>query len=259
VSEVRPYYSQRGLSAAYYDLLTEADTSLKGDVDAYADLAPAGGSVLELGVGTGRVAFALAERGMRVTGVDLAPAMLDQARAKRDALPAEVAARVTLRLGDMTSLALEGAFDVVICPFFGLAHLPAGAAWRNVFEVIARHMRPGGRAAVHLPLAEMMQSPAPNPSAPVLRAPVGDQGRVLELYVRERSFRPRNRRFDQVLDYVLADAFGAVERRSLERLTFYAADPAPFARAAGLEVDGAPTPLGGVGEIHRFRKAAVDA
>ena len=69
--EVRPYYSDKGLAATFYDLTTEADSSLAGDIDLYAAMAP-GGSVLELGSGTGRVSLALAERGMRVLGVDLA-------------------------------------------------------------------------------------------------------------------------------------------------------------------------------------------
>ncbi|MDP3658723.1 class I SAM-dependent methyltransferase [Phenylobacterium sp.] len=257
--EVRPYYSVRSLSAAYYDLITQADTSLQGDVDTYAELAPPAGEILELGVGTGRVAFALAELGFSVVGVDLAPAMLAQAEAKRANLAPHVGARVMLQLGDMTSLNIGRVFDAVICPFFALSHLPAGAAWRNTFAGIASHLRPGGRAAVHMPLAELMQRPAPAPDAPVMRAPVDDQGRTLNLYVRERSFRPRINRFDQVLDYVLADAFGAVEQRSLERQTYYAADPTPFALEAGLQIDGSPSLLGGVGEIHRYLKPASDA
>lgn len=257
--EVRPYYSRRGLSAAYYDLVTESDRTLDGDIEAYAALPPPGGEVLELGVGTGRVALTLAERGFQVVGVDLAPAMLAQAMAKRDACAPQVAARVELKLGDMTSLALGRTFDAVVCPFFALAHLPAGAAWRNAFETMRRHLRPGGFAAVHLPLADVMRGPPPDPRAPVLRAPVDGAGRTLELYVRERSFRPANGRFDQVLDYVLAAPGGAVEQRSRERQTFYASDPAPFARAAGLLTEGSPTLLGGVGEIHRFRRPGADA
>ena len=63
--------------------------------------------MLELGPGTGRLTFALAERGLRVTGVEIAPAMLAQAAAKRAELEPEVAARVELRRGDMTSLDLK--------------------------------------------------------------------------------------------------------------------------------------------------------
>ena len=84
---VRPYYADKGLSAAFYDTVTAADARLAGDIDAYARLAPTGGSILELGVGTGRLAFALAEMGFSVVGVDIAPAMLAQAQAKRADLP----------------------------------------------------------------------------------------------------------------------------------------------------------------------------
>jgi SAM-dependent methyltransferase len=254
-SEARPYYADRGLSAVYYDLITAHDPTLEGDVAFYAGLAPPGGEVLELGAGTGRVAFGLAERGLRVTGVELAPAMLAQATAKQAELDPQVAERVTLRLGDMTQLRLDALFDVVICAFFGLACLPAGAAWKNAFAVMARHLKPDGRVAVHLPSPGAMAEPAPaEPDRAVFRAPLGEGGRALQLFVRERSFRPRIGRFDQVLDYVVTDPRGAVERRSFERQTYYAADPAPFAAAAGLVPDREPVPLADVGEIHVFRR-----
>jgi SAM-dependent methyltransferase len=250
----RPYYAEKGLSAAFYDTITALDTRLAGDVDIYAGLAPAGGSVLELGAGTGRVAFALAERGFSVTGVDLAAGMLAQAEAKRAALPAEVAARVELRRGDMTALDLKRTFDLVACSYFTLAHVPAGSAWRNTFATAARHLAPGGRAAFHLPLTEIMRLPGPkNPELPVLDEPLPGGGR-LRLYVRERSFREAIGRLDQVLEYVELDARGAVLRRSPERLTYYLTDPEPLAATAGLLRDRDPIPLGGVGEIWVFRK-----
>jgi len=254
--ELRPYYSERGLSARYYDLITEHDPSLDGDVVLYAGLAPPGGSVLELGSGTGRVAFALAALGLRVEGIDLAPAMIALAEAKRAELDPVVAQRVGFRRGDMAAIDLGRSFDAVICPFFGLAHLPGGAAWKNTFNVMARHLAPGGRCAVHLPLTERMAGPGPqDPSRPVMRLATGEAGRTLELFVRERRFRPGIGRMDQVLDYVVTDAFGAVEARTFERQTFYAADPAPYAQAAGLIADEAPVRLGDVGDVHIFRRA----
>ena len=62
MAPTRPYYAERGLSAAFYDTVTAADARLAGDLDIYADLAAAGGSILELGSGTGRLAIALAQR-----------------------------------------------------------------------------------------------------------------------------------------------------------------------------------------------------
>lgn len=250
--EVRPYYSDKGLAATFYDLTTEADSSLAGDVDLYAAMAPPGGSVLELGSGTGRVSLALAERGLKVLGIDLSPTMLAQAEAKLAQAAPDVAARVRFRRGDMAALNLGETFDAVICPYFGLAHLPAGSGWRNVFEGVARHLRPGGRAAFHLPLGELLSQPAPPRNTPVLQRALPDHSK-LTLFIRERTSKPAVGRFDQVVEYVVENPKGAV-RRSLDRLTFYIADPEPFAIAAGLAVDGPPTPQGGAGMMHRFVK-----
>lgn len=255
MAQVSAYYADKGLSAAFYDLITAHDRSLDGDIDLYARLAPPGGAILELGAGTGRVAAALAERGFHVLGIDAAPSMLKHAEARRAALAADGAARLEFRRGDMAALALGRTFDAVICPFFGLAHLPAGAAWSNVFAGVAAHLAPGGRAAFHLPSERVMTAPGPpDPSLPVARLSVDDAGNELRLFVRERRFREAIGRFDQLMDYVVVDPAGRTVRSSRERLTYYAAEPAPFALAAGLLPDGAPVNLGGVGEVHLFRK-----
>lgn len=255
MAKVRPYYADGGLSAAFYDVVTAADATLAGDVELYAGLPPAGGAVLELGTGSGRVAQALAERGLRVTGVDIAPAMLARAEARRAALPPEVAGRIELKRGDMTGLDLKRTFDAVICPFFTLAHVPAGAAWKNAFAVAARHLPPGGLAAFHLPRLEVMRSLGPvNAAVPVMDQALGD-GRRLLLFVKERSFRAPPGRLDQVIEYALADAAGRIVERSPERLSYWMADPEPFAAAAGLVLDRPPQPLGGAGDVWVFRKA----
>jgi SAM-dependent methyltransferase len=254
MAQARPYYADRSMSAAFYDVVTAADARLVGDVDIYAKLAPAAGRVLELGAGAGRIALALAERGFSVTGIEIAPAMLAQGQAKRAALDPETAARVTLRRGDMTALDLKAVFDLVICPYFTLAHVPAGAAWRNTFATAARHLEPGGIAAFHLPLRSVMSSPGPNPDLPVLDQPL-EGGRRLQLYVRERTFRDAIGRLDQVIEYVERGPDGQVLRRSPERLTYYLTDPEPLAAQAGLVRQQDPIEIGGVGEIWVFRKA----
>lgn len=254
MAAVKPYYAPGSLSAAFYDVVTAADARLSGDVEIYAGLAAPGASVLELGTGSGRIAAALAGRGFQVTGVDLSRPMLEQAQARRAALPAEVAGRIELRLGDMTALDLKRGFDLVLCPYFTLAHVPAGAAWKNAFATMARHLAPGGLAAVHLPLLELMrQAGPPDPQAVVLDEPLPGGGR-LRLRVAARSFKASIGKLEQVIDYEEVDAQARPVRRSLERLTYYMADPAPFAAGAGLIPDRPPIPLGGVGEIHLLRK-----
>ncbi|THD77150.1 MAG: class I SAM-dependent methyltransferase [Phenylobacterium sp.] len=252
---VRPYYAPGSLSAAFYDVVTAADGQLSGDVELYAGLAAPGASVLELGVGSGRVAVALAMRGLSVTGVDIARPMLAQAQARRDMLEPQAAARVELRQGDMTALDLKRSFDLVIAPYFVLAHLPTGAAWRNAFKSAARHLKPGGLAAFHLPLLSLMRRASPpDPEAVVLNEALDGGGR-LRLYVRERRFREDVGRLEQVIDYEEVDARGAAARRSSERLAYYMADPEPLAAEAGLRLDRPAIPLGGVGEVWVFRKA----
>jgi SAM-dependent methyltransferase len=253
MAAVRPYYAPGAMSATFYDVVTAADARLAGDVEVYAALAPAGGAVLELGAGSGRITAALAERGLAVTGVDLSKAMLEQAQARRASLAPEVASRIELRLGDMTALDLKRRFDLVVCPYFTLAHVPVGQAWKNSFATAARHLPPGGLAAFHLPrLALMRQAGPPDPAALVLDEPLAGGGR-LRLRVLARTFRDAVHRLEQVIEYEELDAGGASLRRSAERLAYYMADPTPYAAAAGLRPDREPVALGGVGDIWVFR------
>ncbi|MBL8772842.1 MAG: class I SAM-dependent methyltransferase [Phenylobacterium sp.] len=250
-----PYYAPASLSAAFYDRVTAADSRLAGDEALYAGLAPPGGSILELGAGTGRLTAALAARGHEVTGVDISPAMLQQGQARLAGLAPDAGRRARLVRGDMTALDLKRTFDLVICPYFTLAHVPGGAAWRNTFATAARHLAPGGRAAFHLPSLEIMRRPGPaDPTKPVLDLPLDDGGR-LRLFIQERRFREGINRLDQVVEYVVLDAAGRILRRSPERLTYYWTAPQPIAEAVGLALDGAPVDLGGVGEVWVFRRA----
>ena len=111
---------------------------------AVADLA-AGGAVLELGVGTGRLALPIADRGLDVTGLDASSAMLDVLRAKPGA------ERLTLVEGDMacpdpsrTGLA-DGSFSLVLIGFNTLFNLTSEAAQVACVTHVARLLRPGGR------------------------------------------------------------------------------------------------------------------
>lgn len=256
MAKAKPYYAPGSLSAVFYDRITAADGQLLGDEDIYANLVPTARTILELGAGTGRLTAGLAERRYQVCGVDISPTMLSQAEARVAKLAPEVRERIELRQGDMTSLDLKRTFDVVICPFFTLAHVPTGAAWRNTFAVAARHLAEGGLAAFHLPKLELMRGlDKPDPRRPVLDQPLGD-GRALLLFVTERSFKPGANRLEQVLDYVLADETGRIAHRSSERLTYYMTDPEPLAATAGLVLDRPPIDLGGVGDVFVFRKAS---
>jgi SAM-dependent methyltransferase len=113
------------------------------DIGHYAELArQADGPIVELAVGSGRVAIAVVEAtGKPVLGIDSSPAMLELARERAAGLPLE------LRLGDMRDFELEEPAALVYVPFRSLLHLHGWHDKRRAFECAARALRPGGRFA----------------------------------------------------------------------------------------------------------------
>lgn len=108
----------------------------EGSVAALYELA-SGGPVLELGVGTGRVAVPLAERGLEVVGVDISPEMLAKLREKSSAVEAVEA--------DMTTVTLNREFPLVYVAFNSIFVLETQEDQVRLFRNAAAHLRPGGR------------------------------------------------------------------------------------------------------------------
>jgi SAM-dependent methyltransferase len=125
-----------------YDLWA---ADMTADIPFYVELARAAdGPVVELAVGTGRVAIPVARAiGRPVIGIDASPGMLRQAR--KDAATASV--ELTLIEGDMRDLDLDEPASLVYCPFRALLHLPTWADRRRVFERVGASLKPGGRFA----------------------------------------------------------------------------------------------------------------
>ena len=105
-----------------------------------------GGPVLELGVGTGRLAVPLAERGLEVHGIDASPAMLERLAAKAAAAGVTVPAT----LGDFADVPVEvpDGFAVVLVAFNTLFNLPDAETQRRCMAAVARRLRPDGRFVV---------------------------------------------------------------------------------------------------------------
>jgi SAM-dependent methyltransferase len=134
--------------ARLYDLDLADDP---GDLDLYLALAArVEGPILELAVGTGRLAVPLAEAGYDVTGVDLDPAMLDRARRRAARAPAAAAGRLTFVEADLVGLRLPhpGTFGLAFIALNSLLVLPSRAAQRAALRTMADHLAPGGLAVV---------------------------------------------------------------------------------------------------------------
>lgn len=120
--------------------------SRRNDVDFYLERArDVAGPVLELGVGCGRLALALAREGIEVVGVDRSPEMLRELSRRVEAEPESVRARVSWHLADARGLELDQRFDLVTLPFNGLAHFYDEASIGEVFATVRRHLRRRGR------------------------------------------------------------------------------------------------------------------
>ena len=128
--------------APIYDRWSEHMTE---DVPFYLDLArEADGPMVELAVGTGRVAIPVArETGKRVVGIDRSPAMLAVARERA----AEAGVDLVLREQDMRDFDLDEPAALVYSPFRSLLHLPTWGDKRRVFDRVAANLEPGGRFA----------------------------------------------------------------------------------------------------------------
>jgi SAM-dependent methyltransferase len=142
----RPDAETAAALARLYDLDLTEDP---GDLDLYLALADrAEGPILELAVGTGRLAIPLAEAGHDVTGVDLDPAMLARARTRVSGTPAET--RLTLIEADVVGLRLAdaGRYGLAFIALNSLLVLPTRAAQRAAIRALADHLEPGGLAVV---------------------------------------------------------------------------------------------------------------
>jgi SAM-dependent methyltransferase len=129
------------------------------DLDLYLALAArADGPILELAVGTGRLAVPLAQAGYQVTGVDVDPAMLARARRRADGAGPGTLDRLSLVEADLVGLRLAdaGIFHLAFIALNSLLVLPNRAAQRAALRTMADHLAPGGLAVadVWIPDAE---------------------------------------------------------------------------------------------------------
>ena len=229
------FYARPSLNVETYDRRAEQDiagTDAEGDVEFYLDLASrVGGPVLDVGGGTGRVAWPLAVAGHHVVSVDRSESMLAAAEAKRASMPVEAGQRVRFVRADMADFSLPDSsrpdssradsFRLAITPFRSFQALLAPEQQRGALASIHRHLAPGGLLVLDLfdPRVEWL-SPGdvatPRPERPSVRHPV--TGNEVHIRVLSRA----NDAFHQVLEerweFSESNAEGHVVRREEETL-----------------------------------------
>ncbi|HEY6693919.1 MAG TPA: class I SAM-dependent methyltransferase [Solirubrobacteraceae bacterium] len=147
-------YFGESVAARYDDLSWSMyDPALiESTVDLLAELA-GDGAALELAIGTGRIALPLAERGVRVAGIDNSEAMLGRLREKPGA------ERIEAGVGDMATTRVEGEFSLVYLVFNTIFNLTTQDGQVACFENAAAHLGSGGRFVIEARVPELQRLP----------------------------------------------------------------------------------------------------
>ena len=121
-------------------------------VDFIASLA-GGGDALELGIGTGRIALPLAQRGIHVHGIDLSAAMVEKLREKKGAED------VGVTVGDFATTRVHRTFSVAYLVFNTIMNLTTQDEQVACFENVAAHLEPGGSFVIEVQLPDLQRLP----------------------------------------------------------------------------------------------------
>ncbi len=142
------------VAAAYDTRYADLDTPAVVDpaVDFLAELAGSG-AALELGIGTGRIALPLVERGVPVHGIELSPDMVAQLRAKPGGGAVEVA------IGDFATTTVDGRFSLAYLVRNTITNLTSQDAQVACFRNVAAHLEPGGCFVIEVYIPELQRLP----------------------------------------------------------------------------------------------------
>ena len=121
-------------------------------VDFLADLA-GDGAALELGIGTGRIALPLAQRGIRVHGIDLSEAMIARLRAKPGG------EEIGVTIGDFATTRVVGTFSLAYLVFNTIMNLTTQDLQVACFQNVAAHLEPRGCFVIEVGLPDLQRLP----------------------------------------------------------------------------------------------------
>jgi SAM-dependent methyltransferase len=121
-------------------------------VNLLAELAGTG-AALELGIGTGRIALPLSQRGVRVHGIELSPAMVAQLQAKPGA------GDIGVTIGDFAATRVAGTFKLAYLVRNTIMNLTTQDEQVECFRNVAAHLEPGGCFVIEVVVPELQRLP----------------------------------------------------------------------------------------------------
>jgi len=139
---------------------------LRPVVDLLADLA-GHGPTLEFGIGTGRIALPLAQRGVRVIGIDNSEAMVARLRAKPGA------ADINVTIGNFATTRVDGEFTLVYLVFNTIFNLVTQEEQVACFQNAAVHLDSGGRFVIETHVPDLQRLPLGQTIIPYRAEPEG--------------------------------------------------------------------------------------
>jgi SAM-dependent methyltransferase len=153
VRDADGYFDER-VAARYDDSEAEMFEAEVIDpvVEVLVELAGSG-RALELGIGTGRIALPLAQRGVSVHGIDLSKAMVARLRAKRDGED------IGVTIGDFATTTVDGSFSLAYLVFNTIMNLTTQAAQVACFRNAAAHLEPGGCFVIEVTIPDLRRLP----------------------------------------------------------------------------------------------------
>jgi SAM-dependent methyltransferase len=213
------YFGERIAAVYDADSASMFDPAVVGPaVETLAELA-GDGAALEFAIGTGRIAVPLAERGVRVSGIDNSEPMLAQLRAKSGA------ERIEAEVGDMASTRVEGDFSLVYLVFNTIFNLTTQDGQVACFENAAAHLQPGGRFVIEARVPELQRLPLGQTVLPWRADPEAFSYYVYDVVTQGLSGR----------HYYLID--GRIEPRPIEMRYAWPAELDLMARLAGMRLE----------------------
>lgn len=147
-------YFDEHVAARYDESAAEMfdSTVITPTVDFLAALA-ANGRALEFGIGTGRIAIPLSQRGIAVHGIEMSAAMVVRLRAKPDSTG------ISVTIGDFSTASASGSFSLVYLIFNTIMNLTTQAGQVACFRNAAAHLAPGGCFVIEVMLPDLQRLP----------------------------------------------------------------------------------------------------